>query len=184
MCTLKDILDFIDSPDDFTIEVDGHAVKLIDDYGMSCGSNAEWYVAGHEFGPCVLVHAKGFESAWEAWIDESPTIAESELTEAYGVPDSEEIETWKEKNPAPPYYSGDWREWADRLHAEEKRILAVWGDAAHAGEREYPELIEGYEYQSNASGTGIVDVGCYAWMNEADLSKITITRKEKAEQSV
>ena len=34
---------------------------------------------------------------------------------------------------------------------------------------EWPDLIEGYEFQSNASGTGIVDVGHYAWLRELTL---------------
>jgi hypothetical protein len=36
-------------------------------------------------------------------------------------------------------------------------------------------LIEGYTYQSNASGTGIVDEGHYSWLNKADLSQVEVT---------
>jgi hypothetical protein len=177
---LQDLLDFIDRNDDFELEYDGHKVTFYDDYGISCGSNAEWFVAGHEFGASFLIHACSFEAAWEVWIDESPTIPESELTEAYGVPDSDEISTWREKNPVPPYHEREaWSAWFDAKHVEEKRILTAWDDASRARERDYPGLIEGYEYQSNSSGTGIVDVGHYAWMNEADLSKVVVTRKVK-----
>jgi len=173
---LADILDFIDDPSKFTLTVDGHEVKFQDEYGLSCGSNGEFFVAGHEFGASVLIHADSFESAWEAWIDECETIPESELPEAYGVPDSDEMHMWRKSN-------GHLRneEWSKAYDAECARILRAWGDAADAGEREYPELIEGYEMQSNCSGTGIVDVGHYAWMNEADLSKVEVTRKEKSE---
>lgn len=38
-------------------------------------------------------------------------------------------------------------------------------DAAVA-DGEWPDLVEGYEYQSNVTGTGIVDVGHYAWLRE------------------
>jgi len=41
-----------------------------------------------------------------------------------------------------------------------------------------PELIEGYEMQSNFSGTGIVNVGHYSWMHEADLDKVVLVRKK------
>jgi hypothetical protein len=174
---LADILDFIDDPSKFVLTVDGHEVKFHDDYGLSCGSNGEFFVAGHEFGACVLIHASSFDSAWETWIDESETIPESEVAEAYGVPDSDEIKAWQELNPFPGAFSESYGAWRDSKDAEEKRILKSWGDAAQAGEREYPEVIEGYECQSNASGTGIVDVGHYAWMNEADLSKVEIVRK-------
>jgi hypothetical protein len=177
---LADLLDFIDDSKAFTLEYDGHTVEFQDEYGLSCGSNGEWFVAGHEFGACVLIHARGFESAWEAWIDESPTIPESELPEAYGIDETAEMLAWKDVNPSPRHCGAgpEFQAWADRKNAEAIRILQAWDEAARAGERDdYPELIEGYEYQSNASGTGIVDVGHYAWMNEADLTKVEVIRK-------
>lgn len=39
---------------------------------------------------------------------------------------------------------------------------------ACAKDGDYPELVEGYELQSNSTGTGIVDVGHYAWLEELD----------------
>jgi|HubBroStandDraft_2_1064218.scaffolds.fasta_scaffold82564_3 hypothetical protein len=171
---LADILDFIDDPSKFTLTVDGHEVKFQDEYGLSCGSNAEFFVAGHEFDATVLIHAIGFDSAWGAWIDECETIQESELPEAYGVPDSGEMHAWRTAN---GHLCGE--EWSKAYDAEGARILRAWADAADVGEREHPDLIEGYEYQSNASGTGIVNVGQYAWMNEADLSEVDVTRKEE-----
>jgi hypothetical protein len=39
---------------------------------------------------------------------------------------------------------------------------------AEAEGDDWPELVEGYEMQSNCSGTGIVDVGHYAWLREMD----------------
>ena len=177
MTTLADVIEFIDDPSAFQLEHNGHEIAFQDDHGLSCGSNGEFFLAGHEFGATVLIHARGYESAWEAWIDEQETIPESELPEAYGVPDSDEIDAWKEANPAPHYGGSEWKAWCEAMHAEEVRILRAWGDAAQAEERDYPELIEGYEMQSNCSGTGIVDVGHYSWMNEADLSEITLVRK-------
>jgi len=50
------------------------------------------------------------------------------------------------------------------------------------GERDYPELIEGYEMQDNCSGTGIVNVGHYSWMNEADLSQVDVSRKGSGDE--
>jgi len=177
---LSDILDFIDDSDKFIITVEGHEVTFLDEYGLSCGDNAHFFVAGNEFGATTLIHSSHFENAWGAWIDSCPTIEESELPEAYGVPDSPEIKAWKESHPSPPPYSSDgWRPWCDAMRAEEKRIFKAWSDDMHAGLREYPELSEGYEYQSNASGTGIVNVGHYSWMREADLDEVKVTRKEK-----
>jgi hypothetical protein len=171
---LQDILDFIDDPSKFVLTVNGDEVKFQDEYGLSCGSNGEFFVAGYEWGPSVLIHARSFESAWDAWINECETIPESELPEAYGVDDMPEMAAWKEVNPYPRHCGAgpEFQAWVERKNAEAMRILQA-RDAAG----EYPELIEGYEMQSNCSGTGIVDVGHYAWMNEADLAKVEVSRK-------
>ena len=184
MTSLQDILDFIESPGDFELIIDEdgreHTIDFIDDYGLSCGSNSQFFLAGQEFGATHLIHSSSYESAYEAWVDESLTISEEELTEAYGLPDSPEMEAWKETHPAPPYYQQEqWKAWCEALDLEEKRVFKQWGDDAQAGLRDHPDLIEGYEYQSNSSGTGIVDIGHYFWQREADLSQITIQRKEK-----
>ena len=170
MTTLAEVLGFIDDPSEYEITIDGHAITFIDDYGLSCGTNGEFFVIGHEFGASHLVHARGFESAWEAWLDEQETIPESELPEAYGLEDDFRRE-YQEKDSAPQWH--------------EKEAYAAWRarfDAACVAElrREGAEheLIEGYEYQSNFTGTGIVDVGHYTWCNEADLDKVEITKKE------
>ena len=178
MTTLSEILDFIEKPGYFDVSYDGLEVKFQDEYGLSCGSNAEWFVAGHEFGPSVLIHAQSFEDAWGAWIDEASTIPENEVFEAYGVDDSEEMASWREAHPIASYFGPEYDTWAAARLVEARRILCDWEDKARAGEREYPELIEGYEMQSNCSGTGIVDVG-NSWMNEADLDKVEVTRKVK-----
>ena len=92
MATLAEVIDFIDDPDQFTITYTKHGcettVEFTDSYGLSCGSNGEWFVAGHEFGATILIHASSFEDAWGEWIDNSPTIEESEVPEAYGIDDS------------------------------------------------------------------------------------------------
>lgn len=176
VATLQTILGWIEDPSEYEIRVDGHKVEFIDDYGLSCGSNGSFWIAGHEFGPTVLVHADSFDSAWGAWIDECPTIPKDELPDAYGVSDSEEMASWQETNPAPPWGSPEYSGWIDRKHDAEKAILAAWGESDDP-----PDLIEGYEYQSNASGTGIVDVGHYSWMREADLSEVVIFPKLAAD---
>jgi hypothetical protein len=182
--SLQDILDFIDSPDDFDLIIDEDGrestVKFIDDYGLSCGSNSMFFLAGFEFGATHLIHASSWEAAYEAFIDETEPIPVSELAEAYGVPDSPEMEAWKETHPAPPYYQQEqWKAWCEALDLEEKRVFKQWGDDADARLREHPDLIEGYQYQSNSTGTGIVELGHYFWQREDDLSQITIQRKEK-----
>jgi hypothetical protein len=175
MTTLAEVIDFIDDPSAFKLEHEEHELTFHDDYGLSCGSNGEWFLAGYEFGASVLIHSSNFSDAWDTWIDECKTIPVDEMTEAYGIDDTPEMAAWKETHPAPQYFSTEWAAWCAAKATEAKRILK------DCEPKDGWELIEGYEYQSNATGTGIVDVGHYAWMREADLSEITITRKEKDE---
>ena len=50
--------------------------------------------------------------------------------------------------------------------------------------RKHPlELIEGYQYQSNFSGTGIVDVGHYEWLREANAEEIAAFKQAIPDES-
>lgn len=97
------------------------------------------WICGFEYGPTMIIRASSFEAAWEIWVDESQTIDEDDVPEAYGFYDD---------------------------NAALK--LRQAGELADAGEGDYPELQEGYYHQSNANGTGIVNVGHYAWLRELD----------------
>ncbi len=88
----------------------GNPIEFFDDWG------ALWAYRDAEGLRCVVA-ANSWHDALEAAYDTLPTIAESEVPEAYG------FETLAE------------------LH-----------------EADSPELLEGYQYQSNATGTGIVSV--------------------------
>ena len=102
------------------------------------------WLFGCEHGVTHVIRTRTFEQAWEIAIDESPTISDelSDIAEAYG------------------YYGPDCLNDAGES----------WHDAVRGAKNceNFPELIEGYEYQSNMSGTGIVDVGHYAWLREAE----------------
>jgi|SRR5579883_690463 len=167
--TLHDVLSLLEGPDKVKITYEGreHAVKLIDDYGLG-SRNASFFLAGFEFGPHVLVHARSFESAWEAWVDEEKPIDEDELIEAYGVVDRQEITDAyiAGHGEAPPYWKREaWDAWHEGL-----KLARTWWLANYKGAD--LDLIEGYEYQSNFTGTGIVAMGHYAWMKEVGPSDL------------
>jgi len=138
MTTLAEVIDFIEDPNAFDVLYDGHKVSFQDEYGLSCGSNGEWFVAGEEYGAEVLIHARSYGDAWEAWIDERPTISEDEVPEAYGVDDSEEMKAWREAHPINTWSGPEYEVWSTAKLTEAKRILASWGDAARNEERDYP----------------------------------------------
>jgi hypothetical protein len=45
------------------------------------------------------------------------------------------------------------------------------------------ELIEGYQYQSNSSGTGIVNTGHYEWLRKADADEIAAFKQAIPDES-
>ena len=96
-----------------------------------------------EFGPRVFVTADTFENAWEEAVDALPAIPADEVHEAYGFDTDEELAAAASK--------------ADR---RENESPGTYGE--QRGEDQTPSLAEGYEYQSNATGTGIVWVGYHA----------------------
>lgn len=126
----------------------------------------ELWLYGEEFGPRMLLQADSFESAWELMLDNSPTIPEEDIPEAYGY--------YSISSNGRSYLCGD--EGAPRVFppfdATHDVIAEFAGTALEAFQRyvdtlpELPDLVEGYEYQPNASGTGIVNVGHYAWLQE------------------
>jgi hypothetical protein len=74
---------------------DVHTIKaddIVDDYGQG----GRWFVGKFECGPWVLpsklVRADSWENAWEAYIDECPTVPADELHEAYDIDDQDEFD--------------------------------------------------------------------------------------------
>jgi hypothetical protein len=132
-------------------------VEFIDEGWNGC----PLFLLGHEFGPTHLIRASSFDDAWEAWVDSQNTVAEDDLWEAYGF-DSED--SYKAFN---LLFGQDLKEQA--------WVIAKADGIEGCGvtvPNDYPLLAEGYEYQSNASGTGIVEVGHYAWVADFGTKKI------------
>ena len=178
---LSELIGFLTEPEKYTITYRGHEVKYLNE-ACTYDDDSRFFVAGHEFGATHLIHVEsrreGFEQAWGLWIDESPTIPEKELIEAY-CPSHDKGSFLDEAIDAyPGRGEGRWtdEDWA-KIRENARKALADADDSARNEDGEYPELVEGYEHQDNASGTGIVDVGHYAWMNEADLDDVEITLK-------
>lgn len=183
---LADLVGFLENPEEYEITYRGQSVPHYLNDACRIDSDSKFFVAGHEFGATHLIHVeayrgKGFEAAWGLWIDESPTIPEEELIEAYGIEgESFQDLARAEMVKAPNYWEREaWDAWHVAKNERAKAMLDKAAQDASDGLCDYPELIEGYENQDNSSGTGIVDVGHYAWMHEADLDEVVITRKEK-----
>ncbi len=181
---LSSVLSLIEHTTKHTFSYEGH--EIAKDHVILDGSigdtDTKWFVAGHEFGATWLIavpayHGDGFESAWGAWVDVLPTIPESELVEAYGpegTPDGSFLDmAWDIARPnAPQHYEPTWDAFIAEIHANAKRMLESYTEE---NPDKYPDLIKGYEMQSNCSGTGVVSMGHYSWMREADLDLIEVS---------
>lgn len=147
------------------VDKDGResSVKFYDD-GGPCWDKYKWFVCGFEFGPTMLVRADSDSSAYEIWVDESPTIEAGDVHEAYGAFDRllEAMEVLGHVNDyALRDFCSRWDEWYFEVSTRGPDAWDNW------------ELLEGYRMQSNSSGTGIVDMGHYEWMRPLESSGYT-----------
>ncbi len=173
--TLADIVAYIEDPESCQVFYDERKVKVIDNWGGFPACDVTLWVIGNEFGVTTLVHAKSVDDAWSAWLDEQPTIHQKELIEAFSAGGDKDS-----------FYGEALNDVREREHGRRDAPLDgnVDREAVRAAawkafrECEAPALIEGYEFQSNFSGTGIVDVGHYMQCYEADLEKVLVLRKE------
>jgi len=125
----------------------GREIPVINRYHWRDG--AIWCWSDNPYGGVMYITvARNIEEAIEAIYDELPPIDKSELYEAYGFDSQEEYEI------ANKAYAANVRD------GEGKAF-------------DWPELAEGYAYQPNATGTGIVSIDyCEAiWALSADECK-------------
>ncbi len=165
--TLKRLIEILDdsSKSKFSVRDRERLVKVnfIDDYGLGCSKyNAKFYLFYNEFGYTDLVHADNETSAWEAWIDEQETVPMEEVHEAYGAYDAMRDYMIQ-------------KGYEDDRHLRDfcNRNCPLFFRWKNAQEHEM-DLIEGYHYQSNFTGTGIVDVGHYVGIREASLEEVVV----------
>lgn len=180
---MSDLINFLTNPEDFTLLYKGQKVKFQNEAGR-IDENSRFFAAGFEFGAHVIVCVEsyrsgdGFSTAWEAWIDNSPTIPDEELIEAYSPGNGkgsfldEAIEAFR--STLHRWTDEDWKV----IRSDARKALDAAVEQAKTSGN-YPDLVEGYEMQSNCTGTGIVSLGHYAWMHEAELDELEIVRKEE-----
>lgn len=170
--------------------------KLIDDYGYSANTkhNAKLWTFGNEYGYCHLVHCQDECDGHSAHLDESPTIAQNELHEAFGFYTMQAKLWHKTDNGEPWYLLCDTNFHKDIGEMVSESVLKCNGDRRTIGgafdneddaikfalefikENEL-DLIEGYEYQSNVSNTGIVNTGYNSHMLEIKWIDLVILPK-------
>jgi hypothetical protein len=121
------------------------------------GVFGDWYIYRNCSGVDALVRAQSWEDALEAVYDILPTIPEADVLSAYGLSICE--------------YGPNRGYWAQREREEFDVIDDVEGDrhtfSSHGAAESFAydrmnqgrDLCEGYQYQANSSGTGIVATG-------------------------
>jgi len=134
-------------------------VRFVDEGWKGC----PLYVFGHEYGPTHMICAPNESDAYGIWLDVQPTISHDDLDDAYGFSCRASYNLYC------------------RLRDDENNDVNLML-ARKLGELEevsfdssdvesWPNLVEGYDYQPNASGTGIVDVGHYLWWRQVAVRK-------------
>ena len=147
----------------------GSPIQYVDD------GNGKVYAYSDQCGLRMVVRAYSDSDAIDVVYDSLPTVPPEELHEAYGFYLMRNVEWHKPKDtPCRWYVLSDHDEHGEIVSAE---VLKCIGDRQSIGSADTEEqarelalayiqkheidLVEGYHYQSNASGTGIVSVDDY-----------------------
>lgn len=173
--SLKQAIDIVTNSERYDFyAVDKHSerrtkVKFYND-GCDLGDE-DFYLLGMEYGPTHLIQCRGESNAYEIWCDELPPVPMNEVHEAYNAFDRlvEFMEKKGHENDLRlRQFCFKWDDWffaADTKNANETGAWDRW------------KLDEAYAQQSNSTDSGIVYVGHYAWINEADLDCIEVELK-------
>ena len=117
------------------------------------GAFGDWYLYLSNLGawvyPFALVREMSWSNAYEAAIDVMPTIAQEEIPEAYGLWVHQVADRWMITDETANADSSG-------TFISEQAAISAALDLC-----QYRDLAEGYTYQSNASGTGIVSLPEY-----------------------
>jgi hypothetical protein len=168
----------------------------------------QYFAYGHEFGTTHVIRCDNESDAYYIAIDESPTIEWEEIPEAYGFYFMQAKSCFAPDNGEPWHilcdtnFHGRDSQWLDNHKARmvSESVLKCTGDRLCIGEpfatkkeaiefalefiREHElDLIEGYQYQSNSTGTGIVDEGHYCWLREANADEIVAFKQAIPDES-
>jgi hypothetical protein len=159
----------------------------------------QFFAYGHEFGTVLVIRTDDESTAYDIAIDESPTIASDEVHEAYGFYLMQAKSCFAPDNGEKWYICSD-TEFGQMVSESvlkcrgDRQCIGEYVETEPYGIFEFrPEfdtredaikfvnefirengldLIEGYQYQSNFTGTGIVNVGHYVWIRVANDEEI------------
>ncbi len=129
-----------------------------EDFGMG-----RLFVISNEFGPCFVSRNLNMCDAHEDYLDHANPIEEDELLEAYSVFDT--MADWLcQKNQIDRNNRSEWLRVCKFIDAwkEDFFQFMVKSDDYDM------ELCEGYQYQPNASGTGVVWEGHHLHISEVE----------------
>ena len=174
MVSVGDFNDAAENPDgfDWFVKYDGwnHGDPLkVTFYNDECGLDERFWLFGFEYGPTHLIHTHGHEStAWGIWLDLLPPVPMDELHEAYGSFNKLLERMTHRGYENTQQLRGFCNRWAEAYFDWDTRRDSAWDDW---------ELEEGYEYQPNATDSGVVYTGHYDWMQEIEASDVFFRRK-------
>ena len=131
-------------------------IKVCDD------SFGNWYVWGREYGPEYLVRAQGESGAIGIVYDELPAINSDDLPDAYNAFDKlivHLVDKGHENTLQLRRFCSQWSDVFFKIATHDANATGAWDNW---------EIDEAYQYQDNSTGTGIVEVGHYEWIEEID----------------
>lgn len=170
--SVKDFVDASDNPEQFDwyyYDESRDQYEKVKFYQDATGLDERFYLFGREYGAEMIVSCyDGDGTAHGIWLDELTPIEYEEVHEAYNAFDKllEYMEAKGYENDQQLRgFCNRWCKFYFNVDTKEDGAWDRW------------ELDEAYQYQPNATDTGIVYAGHYEWMREIDPSEVYFERK-------
>jgi formylmethanofuran dehydrogenase subunit E-like metal-binding protein len=146
-----------------------HQVK-VDESALDFDDKA--YIIWNEFGPVMLVFASHESEAWEVYVDCCEPVPYDQVHEAYGAYDA--LRDHMIKN----LFYEDTYELRNFCNRWARTYYNIMAPKAEHDDDPCSSLIEGYEYQSNSTDSGIVETGHYHDLKQVSKSRIFALPKD------
>jgi hypothetical protein len=169
----------MDRPKDFnyyyTPDVLVHHQVKVDESALDFEEKA--FIISNEYGPVMLVFERNMSEAWEVFIDCCDPVPYDEVHEAYGAYD--ELRKHMTEN----LLYEDTVQLRNFCNRWARTYYNIMAPKAEQDDDPCSSLLEGYEYQSNSTDSGIVETGHYHRIDEVSKSRIFALLKDKNNQS-
>jgi hypothetical protein len=171
---LADVVDLINGMakfDFFYYDKDRDHLTKVEYYGNDAIGDGMMFLFGFEYGPTHLICADSEHVAYDIWLDLLKPVPLDEIHEAYNAFDKlldYMCNKGYENDRHLHSFCNRWGRYYFQVDTKDANMTGAW---------DRWELDEAYQYQPNATDSGIVYVGHYQWYRMIGPDEIRVRRR-------